>query len=52
MYFNCVEKHEIYVAAFWGHLFYNLFSQCMDGSLRPPSPGSATDCVPNLRHEK
>ena len=33
------EKHEIYVAAFGGHIFYDLFSQ---GPLAPP-PGSATD---------
>ena len=29
------EKHEIYVAAFGGHLFYDLFSQ---GQGPPPDP--------------
>ena len=35
------EKHEIYVAAFDGHLFYDLFSQGQGeghGPLAPPDP--------------
>ena len=41
---GAVEKHEIYVTAFNGHLFYYLFSQGVGGtwSLVPPL-GSATD---------
>ena len=37
------EKHEIYVAAFGGHLFYDLFSQGR-GTMAPalPPPGSTT----------
>ena len=36
------KKHEIYVAAFGGHLFYDLFVQGWgDGPLGTP-PGSAT----------
>ena len=36
------KKHEIYAAAFGGHLFYDLFSQ--DGGVPGPPrpPGSAT----------
>ena len=34
------EKHEIYVAAFGGHLFYDLFSQNR-GEGGPCPPGSA-----------
>ena len=37
------EKHEIYVAAFGGHLFYDLFLQGQGGHGPPwPPPGSAT----------
>ena len=36
------EKHEIYVAAFVGHLFYDLFSQGRGGPMAPSPPGSAT----------
>ena len=32
------EKHEIYVAALGGHLFYELFSQGGHGPLPPPDP--------------
>ena len=35
------EKHEIYAAAFGGHLFYDLFSQSW-GAWPPRPPGSAT----------
>ena len=38
MYFNCVEKDEIYVAAFGGHLFYDLFSQGNGGTMAPSRP--------------
>ena len=31
------EKHEIYVAAFGGHLFYDLFSQGQ-GAMAPSPP--------------
>ena len=37
-----VEKHEIYVAAFSGHLFYDLFSQGQGGHGPLAPPGSAT----------
>ena len=38
------EKHEIYVAAFGGHLFYDLFSQGWGGAWPPRPPlGSATE---------
>ena len=37
------EKHEIYVTAFGGHLFYDLFSQGWGGAWPPRPPGSATD---------
>ena len=37
------EKHEIYAAAFGGHLFYDLFLQGRGGPWPPrPPPGSAT----------
>ena len=38
------EKHEIYAAAFGGHLFYDLFLQGQGGGPWPlgPPPGSAT----------
>ena len=37
------EKHEIYAAAFGGHLFYDPFSQGRGGPWPPrPPPGSAT----------
>ena len=37
------EKHEIYAAAFGGHLFYDLFSQGRGGAMAPLAPpGSAT----------
>ena len=32
------EKHEIYVAAFGGHLFYDLFSQGQGGAMAPSAP--------------
>ena len=32
------EKHEIYAAAFGGHLFYDLFSQGQWGSMAPSAP--------------
>ena len=32
------EKHEIYVAAFGGHLFYDLFSQGRVGGMAPSVP--------------
>ena len=40
------KKHEIYVAAFGGHLFYDLFVQGWGGALAPSAPpGSATGFV-------
>ena len=36
------EKHEIYAAAFGGHLFYDLFSQGQGGHGPLAPPGSAT----------
>ena len=41
------EKHEIYVAAFGGHLFYDLFLQSRGGggAMAPLPPGSATDVL-------
>ena len=36
------EKHVIDVAAFGGHLFYDLFLQGPGGSWPPRSPGSTT----------
>ena len=37
------EKHEIYMAAFGGHLFYDLFSVGQGSAMTPsPLPGSAT----------
>ena len=36
------EKHEIYAAAFGGHLFYDLFSQGRGGHSPLAPPGSAT----------
>ena len=30
------KKHEIYVAAFGGHLFYDLFLQGLGGGAWPP----------------
>ena len=53
------KKHEIYVAAFGGHLFYDLFVQGLGGGGPwPPRhpPGSATadskrlELDPSLRH--
>ena len=38
------EKHEIYAAAFGGHLFYDLFSQGQEGTMAPSPPRSATVC--------
>ena len=32
------EKHEIYAAAFGGHLFYDLFSQGRGGAMAPSPP--------------
>ena len=32
------EKHEIYMAAFGGHLFYDLFSQGREGGMPPSAP--------------
>ena len=38
------KKHEIYVAAFGGHLFYDLFVQGWGQAMAPRHPpGSATD---------
>ena len=39
------KKHEIYVAAFGGHLFYDLFVQGLGGGHRPlgTPPRSATE---------
>ena len=47
------KKHEIYVAAFGGHLFYDLFVQGWGrhGPLGTP-PGSATDLVVKFMIEK
>ena len=44
------EKHEIYAAAFGGHLFYDLLSQGGGGGGMAPSPpaGSATGGAPNF----
>ena len=40
------KKHEIYVAAFGGHLFYDLFLQGWGGECSPRHPpGSATVVV-------
>ena len=37
------EKHEMYVAAFGGHLFYDLFLQYRGRAMAPQlPPGSAT----------
>ena len=36
------KKHEIYVAAFGGNLFYDLFLQGW-GCMAPQPPGSATE---------
>ena len=37
------KKHEIYVVAFGGHLFYDLFLQAGGGGIAPLAPsGSAT----------
>ena len=36
------EKHEIYMAAFGSHLFYDLFLQDLRGPWPPRPPGSAT----------
>ena len=36
------KKHEIYVAAFGGHLFYDLFVQGWGGMAPSVPPGSAT----------
>ena len=37
------KKHEIYMAAFGGHLFYDLFVQGWGGGMAPSAPpGSAT----------
>ena len=40
------KKHEIYMAAFGGHLFYDLFVQGW-GAMAPsvPPPGFATDML-------
>ena len=32
------KKHEIYVAAFGGHLFYDLFVQGWRGAMAPSAP--------------
>ena len=46
------EKHEIYAAAFGGHLFYDLFLQGLGGPWPPRPPRSATafplECRPPL----
>ena len=45
------EKHEIYAAAFGGHLFHDLFSQGQGGhGPLDPSPGSVTEAVVLTRH--
>ena len=38
---GCGEKHEIYVTAFGGHLFHDLFH----GPLTAAPPGSATGTI-------
>ena len=46
------KKHEIYVAAFGGHLFNDLFLQGLGGGGMAPSappPGSATVLLADLR---
>ena len=40
------KKHEIYVAAFGGHLFYDLFVQSWEGHGPLSTPGSATASNP------
>ena len=42
------SKHEIYAAAFGGHLFYDLFSQGQGGHGPLGPPGSATAVTVNL----
>ena len=39
------EKHEIYVAAFSGHHFYDLFSQGQ-GAMAPSPPAGSTTAIP------
>ena len=40
------KKHEIYVAAFGGHLFYDLFLQGWGGDMAPSAPPrSATELL-------
>ena len=46
------EKHEIYAAAFGGHLFYDLFSQGQGGGHGPLGPPWIRYCLRSTNQPK
>ena len=45
------KKHEIYVAAFGSHLFYDLFLQGLGGAMAPSAPPESATEIINLHME-